>query len=151
MSNEVATITASINTRTAAVLGSSYSELAFLNEIEKNNFKGANQRYGTQALAISSAEEKGVLGSFTVDQVFEISLTDFYASEQTGDSDRINKGIALLDQALLIYKDLINNRAGSPSIVIKTGDVSTSDPEYLTEDNVVVIKMQVLVTYRKQL
>ena len=50
-----------------------------------------------------------------------------------------------------IYKEIVNTKAGSPSIVITTNTFSVSDPEYLEEDHIITITATVIIKYRKQL
>ena len=145
---EVNTILTGIKTRVAAVLGSSYSELAFVQEPSDNSFKGAAKRYGVEAGATVQVETKGVLGSFTQEQDFSIKLTDDFASSNTGDSAKLAAAVNLIEKQQAIFADLTETRCGALSVVIQTTSLEIDEPEYLEDTNVVVVTATVAVTYR---
>jgi len=141
---------AGIETRVAAVLGVEFSPLTNVTELEKNNFTGANKRYGIWAKQAS--EVAGVLKFLTIDQVFEIVLTDGFATRaNASDADKREKTLNLQDQVCEIYADLKGTKSGSPGTVIDTQDLEVSSPEFLEDDHVVAIRFEVTVKYRKQL
>ncbi len=151
MSTDVANIKSGIITRISTVLGSGYSVLGYATDINKNSFKASNNRYAVLANGISQTEDKGLLGSFTVEQNFEVILTNSYAQDRAGDSSKVESGVTLMDQSLLLYKDIVEAKAGTPSIVLLVNNMSMDQAEYLEEDNVVIIRMTFGVTYRKSL
>lgn len=148
---EINTIITGINTRVAAVLGSTYSAMAFIVDPNENNFKGSNKKYGVMAADITQTEDKGVTGSYTVTQNFTIKLTTDYASNNTGDAARLTGVNTLLEKHLEIYKDLHKNRCGAPSTVVQTLDFTVDEPEYLENNNVILTTATVAVVYRKAL
>lgn len=148
----VSTLTTGIETRVAAVLGGGYSELGFVEDVTRNSFKGASQRYGVLAGDISQVETSaGVLGSYTVIQDFVVKVTDRWASNQAGDSDKRAVMEALMEKCLLIYKDLINNKAGSPSVVLNVLDGMSAEGTYHEDDGVAETAMNIQILYRKTL
>jgi len=148
---EISTIVTGIETRVAAVLGSSYSEMAYIANPNDNSFRGSSNKYGVQAGDITQSEDKGVTRSFTVTQNFHIKLTTDYASSNTGDSVKLAAEVTLLEKHLEIYKDLVNTRCGASSTVIQTLDLSVDEPEYLDDNNVILTTGSVSVVYRKAL
>lgn len=140
----------SVQARMATVLGPDFSELANVTEPEKNVFKGANKRYGVVANEIS--EVLGVTKHLTVDQEFELTLTNgFFSNVKAGDLDKRNKTLELQDLMFEVYKDLKTTKAGRPDLVMHVLDLSISDPEFLEENHVVVITATLTIKYRSLL
>lgn len=148
MSTNATSLTASIKGRIAAVLGGSYSELAYVNDLSKNSFKGNFKRYGL--LAKSMTEVSSVTKYVTIDQTFELTLVDSFINTAMSDSLEVVKGPALQDLAYDIYRDLISTKAGSPSSVLIVYEFSVDSPNTI-EDKVVVIKAQFNIKYRVQI
>jgi len=149
--SEVTTIKSGIKSRISSVLGSSYKELAFTLDLEKNSYKGNEKRYGVLAGTIGEQDE-GVVGKITVIQGFLIRLTDGYASSQINDEDRIAISDGLMNSALTIYKDLINTQAGTPSLVTQVvNEMVTESVGPLGSKNIVGIDMNISIMYRKLL
>ena len=149
--SEVTTIKAAVKARVASVLGSSYSELPHAIDVEKNNFRSNSLGYGVLSGAISQDEAFGVLKSYSVNQAFTIKITDTFKTKPTDDSDRQTTIDNLMDKVLNIYKDLINTRAGAPSLVIQVADLELDDPEVFEDSNVAVVTMNITIKYRKGL
>lgn len=146
MSTNAVTIIASTKVRIAAVLGASYSELAYSNDITKNSFKGNFKRYGL--LSKEAVEISSVTRYVTLEQTFELILTDSYINQAMSDAQEIAKGPVLQDLAFDIYRDLINTKAGSASIVVSVNDSEYLAPETLVEDNVVVVRARFKIKFR---
>ena len=150
--SEITTLVSGINTRVAAVLGSSYSELGYIADVSDNSFKGASKRYGVIAGDLDQVETSaGVLGSYTIIQEFVIKVTDRWATSQAGDGSKRETMISLLEKCLLIYKDLINSKAGSPGTVLNVLDGMSTASTYHEEDNVCEATMNIQILYRKLL
>lgn len=141
------TFVSSIKTRVASVLGVSYSELGYALDISKNSFKGNERRYAV--LAKAASEVPGTIGSVTMEQDFEIILTDGYINTAMSDSQAQAKAIALQDLALSIYKDLVQTKCGS-NTCMSVRDCSLADPQFIEKDNVVAQSMTIKVKYRNQ-
>jgi len=149
MSNEITTLLTGINTRVLAVLGSSYSELGYIVDVTDNPFKGSSKSYGTLAGDVSEVETSaGVLGSYTVTQNFTVKVTNKWATSQAGDSSKRSTMVALLEKCLLIYKDLVNNKAGSPNIVLNVLDGMETVNTFHDEENVCEATMSIGILYR---
>lgn len=148
---EVSTIKAALKTRTAAVLGSGWSELPHAIDITKNNFKANAQGYGVVAGSLVQEEAFGVLRSYSVSQTFTIKLTDSFNTKPADDSDRQATMDSLMDNALDIFKDLVNTRAGSPALVIHVIDLEVDEPEILEGANVAALTLNFTIRYRKGL
>lgn len=145
----VADITASLKTLTATFLGASFSELAHATIVEKNTFKGGKKRYGVLPKEIDQVV--GVTCYLTVDQAFEVILTDSYGGKALADADKQTKTIDLQDLMFDLYADIVKAKAGSPGIVIHIDDLSIAAPEYLEDDHIVKITASMNIKYRTQL
>ena len=147
MANEVTTLVDGINTRVQAVLGSSYSELGYIIDVTDNPFKGSANKFGVLAGDLNEVETgAGVLGTYTVTQDFIVKVTNKWATSQAGDSSKRSVMISLLEKSLLIYKDLVKTKAGSPSIVLNVLDGMTTENTFHDDDNVceATINLQIL-------
>ena len=144
----VTDLTSGIKTRVIAVLGSGYSELSNVIDVSDNNFKGASNRYGVVAGDINQTEASGVLGSYTVSQDFVVKITDRYRSNQAGDSDQRETMESLLEKCLLVYKDLVGSKAGSPATVLNVLDGMRVENTYHEDDNVAEATMYLQILYR---
>jgi len=148
----ISNLISGIETRVSAVLGSEFTELAFVEDVARNSFRGTSSRYGVIAGDISQTETSaGVLGSFTVIQTFTVKITDRWASSQAGDSSKRETMESLMEKALLVYKDLVNNKAGSPGTVLNVLDGMSVEGLFHDEDNVCEAAMNFQLLYRKQL
>lgn len=146
MSTNAVTIITSTKVRIASVLGATYSELAYTNDVSKNSFKGNFKRYGL--ISRDMVEISSVTRYVTMEHTFELILTDSYINQSMTDAQELAKGPILQDLAFDIYRDLMNMKAGSPSIVISVSDLSSIAPETLSEDGVVVVRAQFKIKYR---
>ena len=149
--SEVTDIKAGIKSICVSTLGSSYSELSYTMDVEKNNFKGNTNRYGVLAGALDQNEGRGCMGKYTVDQVYTIKFTDSYGSKPTSDEAQVATIDDLLNKALVLYKNLVNNQAGAPSVVTMVENLRILEPKSIEGSNLVVITMEINITYRKVL
>lgn len=145
---QVRTIVDSLTTLTDTFLGVDYTELKYKHIIEDNSELGASKKFGVIAQDVN--EVSGALGFVTVNQNYEITLTDKYKTLKGGDESKDNARIRLQDLSLNLYNEIIKQKAGSPSIVINVLDLS-SVLEELEEDNVITNKLSFTVIYRKVL
>lgn len=144
---EVTDIVAGLKTNMATILGAGFSELSNVTNVEANSFKGANQRYNVLSKDIS--ETPGVTCAITVNQQFDLIVTDSYRSAIKNDSDKRTKTIALQELVFSIYEEVIKTKANTPASVIIVDSLTVAEPEYLEEDHVVVITATVTIKYRK--
>lgn len=145
MSSNVSSLIAAIKTRVAAV-ASTYSEISYAKDLSKNSFKGNFKRYGV--IPLSSNESSSVTRALTVDQSFQLILTDGFINTAMSDSSEQAASIALQDLANDIYIDLVNTKAGSSSICLQVYDLSLDSPETLQDQSVVIQKSTFKIKYR---
>lgn len=145
MSTTATSLISSIKTRAQSVLGATYSDLAYAQNIDKNSFNGNFKRFGV--LAKSQSETSSVLKYSTIDQTFELILIDSFINTAMSDSQEQAKGPALQDLAFDIYRDLITTRVGANSSVLLVSNFNTTDPETI-DGKAVVIRAQFTIKYR---
>ena len=146
--SEVNDLVISLTSVCETFLGVTYSELKFKHEIEDNTFKGSNNKYGVIAQDITGTS--GATRFVTVNQIFDINLTNSYITTVNGDSSKDNSRMILQDMSLDLYREILNTKAGSPSIVMNILDLSSEISE-LEEDKVIVNKLSFTIVYRKAL
>lgn len=145
----ISSLVTSIKTRVSTVLGGTYSELGYALDITKNSLKGNEKRYAV--LPKSASEVSSIIGFITLDQEFEVIITDNYINTSMSDSKAQDKAITLQDLALNIYNDLIQTKCGSPNTCITVSNFSLSDSQFLEKDSVVVQSMTFKIKYRNQI
>jgi len=146
MSDQIRTIKDSILSEIALELGASYKELAYLEDIEKNSFLTSNDRYGCRALVAN--QTPGVTKYTTLVQSFEIVISKGYIQSSVGDSEQVIKSYDIRANILSIYNRLVRNQAGSPVVVMNVNGLVVSEPEYLEDDKVVVVRATMDITHR---
>jgi hypothetical protein len=148
MSNFVEQIDNAITGVIAGVLPT-YSELHHIYAIEKNNLNDNSDRYGVAVGGVSSTD--GIIKSSTVDQAFQVILTQGYISSQDSD-EKIRAAInELHDKMDEVLAAVYNKKAGLPQLVLVVTLDSMSEPEILEEDNVVALRMDLVVKYRRSI
>ncbi len=140
-------ITSSIKTIVQTVLGADYKELNYSIEIPKNSFKGNEKRYSV--LPKSFNENSGVIGFINIEQEYELILTDMFINKSMSDKDQRTKTENLQDKIILIYKEIVKQKAGSATC-IQVKDLSVSDPEYL-DTSIILLKATFKIKYRTQI
>ena len=135
-----------METEIAAELGVNYKKLAYLEDVTKNSFRTNNDRYGVRAL--SSSEVDGVTKNPTFTQSFEVVLTKGYYESNLDDTEQIERSLDNRENLLCIYKRLVNNRAGIPSVVLNIQNLQIDEPEFLVDEKVAVQRATMDITYR---
>ena len=146
MSTQITDLKDSIKAEVAAELGANYKELAYLEVIEKNSFRTGSERYGVRSLEAS--EQSGVTGVYTMKQAFEVVISKGYIQSSIDDTEQVTKSYEIRESFLDIYKRLVNNKAGIPSVVMLVTNLVISEPEYLEDDKLTLVRMQFEIIYR---
>ena len=135
----------SINTRLAALFPT-FQELDYVEEVENNNWNQIEKGYGTRALTANEID--GVNKRYTVNQVYEVILTERYLHSSTDETHLQSTSFDLRSKCLDIYKDMINTKAGLPSEVMNVHTVLIDEPEVETESKVIIQRMEFSIIYR---
>ena len=146
MSTLVEQINDSITSLIATELGATYSELEYVLDVSQNAFDLTNKKYGVRPLFANSVE--GVTKVYTLDQDFEIILTDEFVNSGVDDTAQREVAFSLYDKMSEIFKAIYLTKAGVPSIVLIVNSITMSEPEYLT-DEVAILRAIVRIKYRE--
>lgn len=148
----MSTYVSQIITQTLSVisteLGSTYQQLRYVYDVEKNGLRGAYLAYGVRPLDASSAET--ICQNYTFDHGFEVILTNTIARTDS-DSQATTALGTMYNKADEIFKALVNTKINLASFVLNVFDPSMSEPEFLDDQKYVVLRMQYKVKYRSQL
>lgn len=139
-------LTSSIKTRMASVLGATYTELGYAYEIEKNTLKGNEKRYA--CIPLGASEVTSTTRNVTLDQSFQLTLTDGFINRALSDSQAQTKAISLLDLMRDIYIDLVETRCGSDPYCINVSNLQINEPEIDNQNSVVIIRASITVRHR---
>ena len=123
-----------------------FSELAYSEDVAKNNFRQTAKRYAVRVL--DSVQIGGVTRHTTFDHSFELVLTDQYFETNIDDRKKTEATLNLRGDVYEAYRDLVRSKAGLPSQVMNVNNLVLSEPEYLTDAKVVVQRATLTVTAR---
>lgn len=146
MDTTIETIRDGILATMSTVLGAGFSEMPYVNDPLKNNFRGNNDRYGTRQLAAN--QTPGVTRYMTFEQTFEIVLSKSYYQSSIGDSGARSAALELSGLMNDIHKELINTKAGAPAVVLHVNQLDVEEPQFVEESKFVLLKGQVLLQWR---
>lgn len=141
----VSDIITGIRSVASTALGAGWQVLRNWYEVEKNDVRSAAQAYNARPLGAIPVD--GVMKYYTVDQTFELILTDVIARGH-GDSERETALLVLYNKADEIFKDLHNTKVNGTSGVLLVSQPSLAEPEFLDEKKIIVLRMQFVVKYR---
>lgn len=125
-----------------------YGELKYKYNVEDNQFKGSTKKYGVLSGDIDQTD--GTTCFLTLDQNFEVIITDSYTSINSNDNSKDSVVKALQDLGVEFYREVVNTKANRPDIVMIISEFSSSIEE-LDEDKVIVNRMNFTIKYRKPL
>lgn len=147
MSTLVSTINTHLLTQIALALPT-YTEINILYNIDSNAKDKLNNRYGSKPLA--SSEVDGVLGKYTMDHLFEITLTNSYKSSKLlSDSNKASVIITLQDAVHDVYQQF--KRSSPSGVIVEITDLAMDIPEIDTDNKIIIQTMNVIVKYRNDL
>ena len=126
-----------------------YSQLPFQTDIEKNKTKQTEK--GFSIIPLNIDEVDGLLGSITLDQSYEITLTDNYingSKSQTNDELKIQKLADLQGKVISAYQDLRINKNLVDSRILIINNLSVNEAEYLDKEKTIVMSFTFNVKYK---
>lgn len=148
MANKVQQIIEAIESQCSKHLVT-YQKLKYVYDVQKNTFKGNPKKYGVRPLGAS--ETDGVIRASTLDQNFQIILTDNYVNAQDNDQGLQDTVKDLFSKMNDLEKQLFKSKLGLSSIVLFTSLESIDEPEIFEEDKIAVLRAEFLVKYRTNL
>ena len=146
MSTEMTQIKNALLSEISTELGASYKQLAYVEDIAKNSFKTSNDRYGVRALHAGATP--GVTKTVTMLQSFEVVLTKGYIQSSIDDTEQVSKSYELRESAFDIFRNAVNNKVALSSVVMYVSNLQVSEPEYLEDDKVVIMRCTMDILYR---
>ena len=150
MANIVEQINDSLLTEIAAAVGSTFSQLDYVHNVEKNQFRNQEKRFGVRPLG--GIQVSGVTREYTIDQEFELILTtDYLDRDGNADLDQVAQSLLLCDKMDDILVRILRTKVGIPTIVMAVSGFTLDDPVFIEEAKVVVQTTRVTVRYRQSL
>ena len=147
-STNVAQIIASTKTVIASVLAA-YSQLPHGYNISDND--KASLTTGYQVIPLDTVSADGVTRNYTVNQGYEVSISNAYTEPDANDESKRNISIALMDLAHDVYNKLIGGRCGIPAIVQMVSGISIDEPVFFPDKEIAVIKLRYLVQFTEKI
>ena len=146
MSTEILDINNSVEAKMQAILGVQYKILQYKEEVSQNSFTGSMKRFASRATETSEIET--VTKFVTFNQGYELIIVDSYYESNIDDSGKSSTMYDMKGKILDIFKELVNSRAGLPSVVLNVESLSMSEPEYLTNQKVIVQRAIIDIKFR---
>ena len=145
--NVVEQIKDAMETRLSTVLGTSYRELDYKRDIEKNSTKAKTNGYGV-LVGEAAPSDDTVNRVFQFDHTYTVVLTDHVVRKRT-ERDQETAALKLTTAMNSIYKDLQQTRLGLPSVVIQVQHPTIEEREVLEGGSTVVLRASFPVIYRQ--
>lgn len=150
MSATVKNILDAWRSTSATSLGAGYQLLAHVYDVSKNNIRQARLAYGVRPLKADPVTT--VNRTYTLDQTFEIILTDTVARAADTDAQVTTVLETMYNKADEIFKLAVNTHLALPTQVLNVFDPRLLEPEIIDgETKVVVFRMQATVKHRSSL
>jgi hypothetical protein len=144
MATTVSNILASMESIAAAQLGGSWKKLQHLFDLSKNDLATGSNGYAARPLAGSNAPS--LTNSYTVDQVFELILTNTTAP---GDDVSIMTAASdLYDKQDEILKIMMRQKLNLSNVLL-VNFLNIGEPERFDGSEFVTVRQQILVKYRQ--
>lgn len=150
MSAIVSSIITNAKSIISTACGAGYQELAHVYAPEKNNIRQAKLAYGIRAGQVDSASS--VIKGYTVDQTFEILLTDALARNADGDSQLQSSIGTMYDKADEIFRSMVATKMNMSSYVLLVFNPTILEPQVVKGDTTfVLLTLQIRVKYRNDI
>lgn len=139
----VSSILTSLENQVAATLGAEWSELNYIYDLEDNEFRNSEKRYGIGAA--SGSNVSGTNKAITLDFDFFVVLTETYVnrSDDTNERSSLN---TIYDAFEDINQNVFQKKLSNANILL-VQDISYSEPEKVNEGTISV-RVDFTVKYR---
>ena len=148
MATIVQNIIANAKSTAATVCGADYKELRFVYAVDKNDIRSAEKGYGIRPLPAVPAES--ITKHYTLDHQFELVLTDTIGRSDD-DSQRTDALNTMYDKADEFFKSIVNTKLNLAATILNISEPSISEPEFVLDNKLVILRMQFTVKYRSAL
>lgn len=132
----------------STVLGPTYQRLAFIYDVTKLHERQARLAFGFRPLG--AVPVPSVTKSITQDQEFELILTDTFGRGVT-DEQREAALDVMYDKQDDIMAQMMLTKINLASVVISVTQPSISEPEFVDDNKLIVLRTQYIVKYRRLL
>jgi hypothetical protein len=136
MSN-VSDIYTGIKTQVQAALGSTYTPLTHMLNLEKNIFTDSSKRWAV--IPGAAGESVTTTNHNTLTQSFKIFLSDGYITDEYDDSSVVSIYVELMGAMEMVYKQLVKTKCGS-SVVVNLNGLSIDNALRWEEKKVILIE-----------
>jgi hypothetical protein len=137
MSN-ISTIFAGCETVIQNTLGVSWKRLEHVVKLEENKWGSGSSRWGLMPAAANPIS--GETRANTISQGFRILLTDAFITTVTGDSEVITKTVSLLGQLETLFKNLVLQKCGAPSVVRHVYSFAYEEALILNKEKIIIVE-----------
>jgi len=141
----ISSILTSLESEVATLLGADWSELEYIYDLNQNNSKTINNRYGVGALSGSSVE--GTTKSVTVDFDFFVVLTKCFVNRASDEKQRTLLS-EIYDKFETINSNIFQKKLNNANILL-VSDLSYDEPE-VVDSNGLAVKVNFTIKYRNQ-
>lgn len=131
------------------VLGSDWKKLDYIFEIDKNSLSRNSKRFGVRA--VSGISDSGVTRALTMNHDFEIILTDSYINKDGSDEKQRELVDELHKKIFEIFNSIFLTKAGKPQYIMNLNKLNLNEIEFITDDNITILRSQITVIYRQSL
>ena len=142
MSN-VSSILTSLASQVSATLGADWNELNYVYDLEANEFRNSEKRYGVGTESGSSVS--GTNKAITVDMSFFTVLTRTFANRSSDESERAVLS-DIYDQFELINSNVFQKKLNNASVLL-VSELSYDSPEKV-DDGTISVKVSFTVKFR---
>lgn len=147
MTGVVENIASALSKVMAQKLGAGFQLLKYVYEIEKNSKRSKERGYGVTPGDMETVD--GMSRHYTVEQAFNLVIMDRY--EDRNDESRKKEAIFnLYERAEKIIENIYLGNLGV-SEVINMASFAIAEPEILSEESAVVLRIEIRVQWRKRM
>ena len=139
----ISSILTSLESQVSTSLGATWSELEYIYNLEANNTKNIEKRYGVGAL--SGASVSGTTKAVTVDFDFFIVLTKNFVNRSSDENQRTLLS-EIYDEFDTINQNIFQKKLSNANILL-VSDLAYDEPEIIN-DNGISVKVNFTVKYR---
>lgn len=141
----VSSILTSLTTQIGTTLGGDWSELDHVYNLEDNNFRNAQNRFGVGAG--SGSNVAGTNKAITLDFDFFVVLTKNYVNRSSDLAERSALS-AIYDEFENINDDVFQKKLNNPSVLVVQG-IEYSAPEVINKGTIAV-RVDFTIKYRNE-
>lgn len=124
---------------------SSYSEMSFEINVEKNTYRGSDSKYAFYPG--SSTEVDGVTTYYTMDHTFNLVLAKTIHDRKSDADLRLARN-ELYSNTTTLFSRFYTYKLGLPSQVLHVRDLDIAEAEFLDDNKVIVLRSSMIIRYR---